>query len=345
MSVFSYSSNLIATSISTFFFGVYAVQAIRCSEIIWRKSRSKEKRQWYLIFTHVVLIIVVTMRSITALYTTIQPALDGLYIQYLPWNPISVLVDSLWTVAVLVSDSFLTYRTYIVWGRKVSVVVISCALVITNFVTAVLSVVALGSEERALSNIVKYIDTTEARTRLFATVSASLNVLNTALISFRIWRVRRQTASMRIGSSDTIKSLLSILIESAAVYTAVCIAQIICLVRQEWLLVVFTDVQTTIIGIVFSSIIINVAQGTAFGDGGSAEQNNMTTTSGGSRFTWPRPRKTRHPSSIMVPVDVEINMETVVDRGSDLPGDSEGDTKRNTEDKYSSSIGLPQESV
>ncbi|KAJ3991464.1 hypothetical protein F5050DRAFT_1178365 [Lentinula boryana] len=146
----------------------------------------------------------------------------------------------------------------------------------------------------------KYLRKVENITIIFMIATFILNVFNTSIIAYRIWSVRRRTALSRAVPQDVLSNLVSLLVESAAIYTTVLVVDIILLGLGKILFLVFTDIQTPLIGIVFSSIIVSVTQGSAFGDtsGGGGTS--------GDHVTWPRSSQGRGP------IPTEINMHTIV---------------------------------
>ncbi|KAE9387774.1 hypothetical protein BT96DRAFT_457103 [Gymnopus androsaceus JB14] len=138
------------------------------------------------------------------------------------------------------------------------------------------------------------------------------------MIAYRIWSVRKRTQGSRMVKS-TLTNLVSLVVESAAVYTAILVADID-LSLGNFLLLVFTDIQTPIIGIVFS-IIISVTPDSAFG----ASSGTGGDGTSGDRVTWPR-------ATGRGPVPTEINMQTIITTHID-PMEA-GDRERDMDKSY-----------
>ncbi|KAE9407088.1 hypothetical protein BT96DRAFT_914956 [Gymnopus androsaceus JB14] len=294
MAVSQYVATIIAACMSTFLFGFYVSLATRCSVILWGRSKSRRRLHAYLLVTHFALVILVTTRAIVVLVRMIQPAVAETYVTQDPWTKSSLFVNALWMISVIVSDAFITYRSYVVWARNPYIVILPIALILGNI--GRMADQTLGSSNEA-EYFVKFGDVV----RNFSVVTLTLNLVNTGLISYRIWTVRKKTATSRVGA-DSLSGLISLLVESAAIYTIVLIAHIILICLNNWLLFVFTDMQTPIIGIVFSNIIISVTQGSAFGD------TSGTGGTSGDRVTWPRSGTNVGRGAVAT----EINMQTII---------------------------------
>ncbi|KIK58326.1 hypothetical protein GYMLUDRAFT_246341 [Collybiopsis luxurians FD-317 M1] len=323
----SYASSLYAASFSTFLFGFYTSLGARCSLILWNRYKTRKKLHWYLLFTHIAFVLLVTTRCIVVLVRIIQPVLQGIFEPPEPWERSSVLVDALWMASVMVSDAFITYRSYIVWGKNVYIVIAPAVLVLGNFAVMVLSLMQMATAPNppAPEKIAEYFAQFGASVKRFVIMTLVVNITNTVLISFRIWNVRRKTTNARVGN-DSLSGLLSLLIESAAFYTAILIVHIVAISLNNFILIpVFTDLQTPIIGIVFSSIIISVAQGSAFSD---TSATGAFHASGDRRVTWPaRSRSNTTTNTGRGPT--EILMQTVITTRRDAD-ETQEDAKRST---------------
>ncbi|KAE9394423.1 hypothetical protein BT96DRAFT_943174 [Gymnopus androsaceus JB14] len=208
--------------------------ALRTSFILWTRFKAK-RRNYYLVITHVLLALLVTTRTYTSRDV---------------WAKDSVFVDALWTTSLVISDAFIIMPILLLCG---------------NVVIMVLRLRIEGNSTLGLTNPVKYFDELAYITMIFEVLTLVLNLLNTGMIAYRIWSVRKGTKSARIARSDILTNLVTVLVESAAIYTVVLVVDILLLGYGNSLLLVFIDIQTPLIGIVFSNIIIRVTEGSAFG--------------------------------------------------------------------------------
>ncbi|KAJ3747008.1 hypothetical protein DFH05DRAFT_764192 [Lentinula detonsa] len=316
----SYESTLLAALFTSILFGFYISTALRCSLILWNRFKAKGGVHPYLLATHVALVILVTTRCIAVLVRAMLPSINKTYTIRAMWSWDTLFVDSLWMIALLISDAFVCFRAYVVWSRNIYIQIFPIFLLIANAVFMVYRLYVEADSELAETDGNKYLRRVENITIIFMIATFILNVFNTSIIAYRIWSVRRRTALSRAVPQDALSNLVSLLVESgvhfeqfnfwdngslisvtAAIYTTVLVVDIILLGLGKILFLVFTDIQTPLIGIVFSSIIVSVTQGSAFGDtsGGGGGTS-------GDHVTWPRSSQGRGP------IPTEINMHTIV---------------------------------
>jgi len=296
-----YVTSLIAALLSCILFGFYASMALRTSFILWTRFKAK-RRNYYLVITHVLLALLVTTRTVTVIVRAILPTVQRTYTSRDVWAKDSVFVDALWTTSLVISDAFICYRTYIVWDRNIYIQIMPILLLCGNVVIMVLRLRIEGNSTLGLTNPVKYFDELAYITMIFEVLTLVLNLLNTGMIAYRIWSVRKGTKSARIARSDILTNLVTVLVESAAIYTVVLVVDILLLGYGNSLLLVFIDIQTPLIGIVFSNIIIRVTEGSAFGSSSGTGGNGSR-----DRVSWLR-------GAICSggPVPTEINIQTII---------------------------------
>ncbi|KAF5388926.1 hypothetical protein D9757_005132 [Collybiopsis confluens] len=348
-----YADSLYAGCISTFLFGFYTPIAARCSLVLWNRYKARNQLDWYLVLTHIAYVILVTARSITVLIHVIQPVIRGVLEPPSPWSRSSVFVNALWMVSTIISDLFISYRAYIVWGKNIYVLVVPAALVLGNFgkssrpvlitlnffliqpyvAVMLLSLFQMKSAPNPMTedNTMAYFADLALGVKRFVIVTLVTNLICTGLISFRIWNVRRKVSvvNQRVGSNDSLSGLLSLLIESAAIYTVILIIHIVAISLENFTLIsIFTDIQTPIIGIVFSSIIVSVAQGSAFGNTSANFQAS------GERRTvaWPAGSRSNTATNTGRIPTTEISMQTVITTHRDNDVEVEGEAEEYAKD-------------
>ncbi|KAJ3890553.1 hypothetical protein GG344DRAFT_66179 [Lentinula edodes] len=330
----SYESTLLAALFTSILFGFYISSALRCSSILWNRFKAKGRVHPYLLATHIALVLLVTTRCIAVLVRAMLPSINKTYTIRNMWTWDTLFVDSLWMIALLLSDAFVCFRAYIVWSRNIYVQIFPISLLIANvgkslpFTSDIdihLTIVSLSptvlmayrlyveaDSTLAKQNEAKYYRRLDNISIIFMIATFVLNIFNTGIIAYRIWSVRRRTASSRTVPQDALANLVSLLVESAfflikrtaAIYTTVIVIDIILLGLGKILFLVFTDIQTPLIGIVFSSIIISVTQGSAFGD------TSLSGGTSGDHVTWPR--TSQNPGRGSGPIPTEINMHTII---------------------------------
>ncbi|KAF5387516.1 hypothetical protein D9757_006591 [Collybiopsis confluens] len=319
-----YTQLLYAGCVSTFLFGFYTPIAARCSLVLWNRYKARNQLDWYLLFTHIAYVLLVT-----------APAMQGVLEAPNAWARSSVFVDALWMVSVMISDLFISYRAYIVWGKNLYVALLPAALVLGNFgkssrhvlTVMILSLLQMSSvpDPMTKDNIQAYYVGLALSVKRFVIVTLVTNLICTGLISFRIWNVRRKVPASQRASNDSVSGLLSLLIESAAIYTAILIIHIVAISLESFTLIfIFTTIQTPVIGIVFSSIIVSVAQGSAFGNTSAATFNQASAE---RRVAWPGGSRSNPATNTGRIPTTEISMQTVISthRDNDIETEAEAE--------------------
>ncbi|TRM70052.1 hypothetical protein BD626DRAFT_22802 [Schizophyllum amplum] len=321
----------IAAFLSTFFFGVYLAVAYECSRILWSRRRRHRRTHLYLVCTHVVLLVLTFIRCITVLVRT----LDGLRyhqepdgnIDQGPINDQTAMVTNVcWVLAILVSDAFIIYRVSAVW--RFNYLAIACPLM------GWLAGIALGIF--FLDTASKYgegADPFEGQLLLsnvmFCVCTLVINLMSTVLIAGRIWWVRRKVHFLSGDARDTVNSLVTVLLESAAFYTVVLVMHIIFLATDSLLNFICIDIETPIIGIVFSFIIIRVSEGKAHGNTSDGEPPSAGTSGPRShtRDRWASGNRSDRIDTTGT-IDVAIRLETVTHRDGEDVGDDSISTRK-----------------
>ncbi|KAK0492557.1 hypothetical protein EDD18DRAFT_1183138 [Armillaria luteobubalina] len=261
----------VAAYLSTFLYGAYVVVACLCSLVLYHRYKTKRPHK-YLLGTHIALFLLITWRCTTTIARTLNGIIHlelhgGALNIYLSSSAWSLVENTPWVLVTVVADAFLVYRTYIVWMQKCLIIAVPLFLFAADIVIGIYILVNLADPTTTFHELIHF-DT------VFTVATLAANIICTALISFRIWRVRRNIPVTRQGS-DPLNGVITFIVESAAVYTAVLIAQLITLGFESYTCFVLFDVQCPIIGIVFSMIIIRVSRGQSHGDGAEVSTVEM----------------------------------------------------------------------
>ncbi|KAK0191891.1 hypothetical protein F5146DRAFT_484112 [Armillaria mellea] len=263
-------SAYVAAYLSTFLYGAYVVIAYHCSLVLYHRYKTK-RLHMYLLGTHIALFLLITWRCIATTARTLNGVIhvevDGTLNLHPPWSTWSLVENSPWVMVTIVADAFLVYRTYIVWMQKYLVIAIPLFLFAADIAMGIYFLVHLADPNATLEELMHVVTA-------FAAVTLAANLICAALISFRIWRVRHNISETRQGF-DPLKGVITLVVESAAVYTVILITQIITLGLESYISFVLFDIQCPIIGIVFSMIIIRVSRGQSHGDGAGTNTFNM----------------------------------------------------------------------
>jgi len=186
-----------------------------------------------------------------------------------------VLKSAVYLVQTLIGDSFVTYRTYIVWGRRSVVIIVPALLVLGTVVITVGLSNAIASAPTGStifsSGINPWIKA------LFA-VTLTTNILCTSLIAYRITSINRSVAKYAGGTVQDLAPVVIIIVESGAMYSFSALAMLIVYELGSNAQYIVLDATFPIIGITFALIIVriglNLTQDGSSPKGGSRGQNS-----------------------------------------------------------------------
>ncbi|KAJ7806854.1 hypothetical protein B0H14DRAFT_3882215 [Mycena olivaceomarginata] len=246
-------------------YGFYLAVFTESCIILARKQKSQNLKQMYVMGTAIALFIFITMRCVIDMVQCILNIQGGVLVIGAPNNTRGILTNACWCVATLIADFFIIFRTFIVWKKNYWITILPFLLWLANFGVTVWSMYSFVSFDPAtdlFSEISITID-------IFIYLTLFTNVLCTGLISFKIFTVRRNVAGVTSGSSrpdDVTSRIITIIVESAAVYTLLLIAQLVANSLDSYVTYILIDMTPPTIGLVFSYIIIRVSRGSAYGD-------------------------------------------------------------------------------
>ncbi|KAJ7918294.1 hypothetical protein B0H13DRAFT_295385 [Mycena leptocephala] len=257
-------------------YGLYLSASIECWTLL-RKKKARDAKHVYLITTAALMFILITMRCIIDTYRCIA-AFEAPGLNYGQLNSTPGNVTNICLILVnIIADMFMIFRTFIVWNRRWIVIIIPVLLCLANIGMGVwsmfVSVRSATTGDAALASLLP------ETIFIFVAFTLATNVVCTSLIAFRIIHVHLQLTGMGVrtsarGRSQSLK-ILSVLVESAAIYTLILIPTLVCARLGTFAVYILLDMTAPTIGLVFSFIIIAVSRGTSYGENAT----NATTTS------------------------------------------------------------------
>jgi hypothetical protein len=169
-------------------------------------------------------------------------------------DPMNIVHALTYPFQAAMGDSFLLYRTWVVYDRNWTVIALPFLILIGDIfagfgITA--AELSLHSMPEATATHPKIVPWTTS----FFTLTLCLNVLCTGLIIGRIWRVSRNTASVRITESR-VQQIGRIILESGLIYTISSLIVVIVVVTRSTALYIASDSFIPITAICFHLIII-----------------------------------------------------------------------------------------
>ncbi|KAJ7438824.1 hypothetical protein B0H11DRAFT_2293679 [Mycena galericulata] len=211
-----------------------------------------------------------TVRCVTALEGEKKTETNGV-----PPNTNSdTASNAFWFSLAAVADASIIFRTFIVWKRNWFVIIVPSLLYLAGFgitVWLLSSIKGFDPERESLfQTLINKIGI------VVIALSLAINLMCTGLISFRLFSEYRKIAALSssvAGNSSNMK-IISILVESATLYTLFLIGILIAEGLNSYVNYILIDCTSPITGLVFSYIILRVSRGTSYGDEpGSTAQN------------------------------------------------------------------------
>jgi len=248
-------------------YGIYLSAFIECCILFRRQEKRRAAKQKYVIATAVLLFILITMRCIIDTYRCVV-AFDTIDADFGPPNTtLGLVTNACWFFLTPISDAFIIFRTFIVWNRNWLIIIVPVILCFANLGSSIwvsIALAKLDTEGPAIWGNIVF-----KSLNLFLSLTLCTNVICTGLISFRILRIHRQISWMSAsGPSYTMKAL-SVIVESAAIYTLLLVGTLISNSVDSYVNFILFNCTPPTIGVVFSYIIIRVSRGTSYGDGES----------------------------------------------------------------------------
>jgi len=181
-------------------------------------------------------------------------------------SPTEIAKTALYALQTILADSFFVWRCYIVWNKRWPIIVLPGTMVLGTTTAAVM--VCWEFSRTKPGNVV--FETLLSPWITFAwSMSLATTASCTGLIAFRIWRSQRQLKQYRMHS--TLLPVMVMIIESGAVYSAALISTIAAYASGNNSQYILVDLIPSLIGIVFTLIIIRVALGISSSDSSSVQ--------------------------------------------------------------------------
>lgn len=287
-------AELIGVFVESLAYGVYLMVFNQCMFVL-RKRHSRPSD--YLVGTAVSLFILITAHLVIDIIRNIQaftadeaePNYPSIYYDtFDTWQ--NILKSSLYVAVTLVSDAFILYRSFILWGRNYLIAAFPFLLFIADIAIGVFWVYTLSLVVPG-ENV--FADALSVRVKTFYSITLAMNVICTLLIAFKILKIQKVVAPFAKGSEDQISRLVPIIVESGSAYSALLAIMIGTYTSNSPAMFIILNSMSPIIGIVFSSVIVRVGLGLSHGD---SHRANGTLSSSRS-IQWMSHASSRLPNS------------------------------------------------
>ncbi|KAA1474547.1 hypothetical protein DENSPDRAFT_781941 [Dentipellis sp. KUC8613] len=163
-----------------------------------------------------------------------------------------VTKSCLYNAQTIVFDVVVIRRAYLAW-RSVSVVTIPIALWFGLIASTIGSNIALARAQANAKGI--FAPTTSRWIPAVYAMTLGTNLSATSLVAFRIWHVTRVSADHR---STPLRSIMNVVLESGAIYSATIIAALVTFVLKSNANYVILDLISPVICIVFHMIVLRI---------------------------------------------------------------------------------------
>jgi len=183
-------------------------------------------------------------------------------------------------VNIWLADSLILYRTYVIWGGNLYVLIGPVIM----FLGAVASAIALLIETARPGAVFGMVLISDFGTA-FWSISVSLNVISTILIAgYLVWH-QRSLRSAGLGQADRYIGIAAILAESAALYSICGLIYIPLFARDLALQYPFSALFNSAASIAPNLIVLRMALGVAVKDSRSTMSTTVNITSTDSQFS------------------------------------------------------------
>jgi len=258
MAVSVATAELIGTFLEALGYGAYLVVAPRALLVI-RSKRLRRGLMIYLYATVILLFCLITLhlvvdlaRAFTAFtaHTRIPNAPEMFYADV--DTSLNLTKNGSVVCTTLVADALLIYRTLIVWGGKWWILILPVTLYFLDIATSIWFTWSITEARNGHSVLGA---TAFARSIYFFAATLAVNLVCTCLIAFRICMVRRAVVGYVTGVRRA-RNALSIVLESAAIYTIGLVCMIILAGVDSAVLFFFLNSMPPLIGLVFTFVVL-----------------------------------------------------------------------------------------
>lgn len=185
--------------------------------------------------------------------------------------------STMYIVQTFVGDGVAIYRCYIVWSRRLVVILFPCTLYIGSLVTGIGILVTMG---QATDGSLVFVDKLGRWISSFFAFTLVTSTTCTFMIASRIWYLSHQSA-LEGTRGSSLHPVARVVVESGAIYSSMLIALLILYGQKSWFQYIVVDALSSLIGIVFSIIIVRIGLGIAI-DPDTVQGTMSSKTIGGS---------------------------------------------------------------
>ncbi|KAJ2932982.1 hypothetical protein H1R20_g4130, partial [Candolleomyces eurysporus] len=175
---------------------------------------------------------------------------------------VNVMKFADYAAQTFIGDGILIYRCYIIFNKRWWVVILPILMWLATAVCSGVTVyieATIGSGDLGQSQFEPFISST-------LSLTLATNVITTALIVYRIYKIQSRAANHTVSTGSTsspYSRLIRTLIECGAMYTASIIVLFACYLADSNAILPVSNSVVQIIGITFNLLILNIDRGSA----------------------------------------------------------------------------------
>ncbi|RPD53170.1 hypothetical protein L226DRAFT_612445 [Lentinus tigrinus ALCF2SS1-7] len=260
MSDISYpNARLIGLWLQLFATGAYFVYLSQCVGVMRRKLR--EGMSLWLPLVCAVMFVLTMLVDIFNMVLAYDAFSTRPGQETNPWdtytdvgNTFSELKNAVTVALAIISDLIIVYRTFVVWGSRIHIVLVPIGLLLGDIALGIWSAWTLAQTHTGHNPIAAAVS---IRVRYFFVVTFSLNVLCAGLICWKIWSVHAEVPAYvsSVGRSPTTRAF-EVIIETAALYCTHLLVLIVSDSAGSNVFFVFLDPLPPVTALVFTMIIV-----------------------------------------------------------------------------------------
>ncbi|KAK7682405.1 hypothetical protein QCA50_014610 [Cerrena zonata] len=154
------------------------------------------------------------------------------------------------TITLLLADTLLVLRTYTLCNGNRLVVALPILFLVADLGYSIYLVVMMASQNPTLPNTIRNL-------AIAISITWALNLLCTGLIASKIWQVRRTMKIYISTGSEQLDHTLLVIIQSAAMYSAIILTALITALVGHISLIIFLHMISPMVGVVFLFMIMS----------------------------------------------------------------------------------------
>ncbi|KAL1950902.1 hypothetical protein VTO73DRAFT_51 [Trametes versicolor] len=286
MTILIDTAELAGLAVEGVLYGIFLCLFCVCGyDLANRRGQFRRRLSWPMAAAGVLLILFATARfavdcaNIFTAFIRHDPRTARLgYLQDVK-EPLFTTKHCLFIADLLVGDSFVNYRCWVVWGKNFWVIVIPVTF-------SLISAVSGSYTMWAYTNLPNEAIHTEATwLTVFFSLSLVANAMATSLLAYRIWSIDRRLKNALDTEADQsrLTPIVRIILESGLINAAYLFVMVMTLEFGSEILELMSEMAVPLTGIIFSIVILRVGQ--------QRHDDSFYTTQRPTTFSWAGPQK------------------------------------------------------